>query len=139
LRNDNTIILIGNATRDAELWHTHNGKAVFSIRLATNQQINGEEETQFHSIACWDRLAEIANSAVVTPLSSLDMPDALSEREVEVLSLVAAGLSNRDIGQRLFISEKTVKTHLSNIMGKLGVVNRTQAVDHGRHLGLVRQ
>ena len=82
-------------------------------------------------------LAEIGNSAVATPLSPLDMPDALSEREVEVLRLVAAGLSNRDIGQQLFISEKTVKTHLSNIMGKLGVVNRTQAVDQGRQLGLI--
>jgi LuxR family transcriptional regulator, maltose regulon positive regulatory protein len=82
-------------------------------------------------------LAEIGNSAVVAPLTPFDMPDALSEREVEVLRLVAAGLSNRDIGQQLFISEKTVKTHLSNIMGKLSVVNRTQAVDQGRQLGLI--
>jgi len=82
-------------------------------------------------------LAEVANSTVVTPLSHLDMPDALSAREVEVLRLVAAGLSNRDIGQQLFISEKTVKSHLSNIMGKLGVVNRTQAVDQSRQLGLI--
>jgi ATP/maltotriose-dependent transcriptional regulator MalT len=82
-------------------------------------------------------LAEIGNSAVVAPLTPFDMPDALSEREVEVLRLVAAGLSNRDIGQQLFISEKTVKTHLSNIMGKLSVVNRTQAVDQARHLELL--
>jgi ATP/maltotriose-dependent transcriptional regulator MalT len=67
----------------------------------------------------------------------LESPDALSEREVEVLRLVAEGLANRDIGKRLFISEKTVKTHLSNIMGKLGAANRTQAVDQGRHLGLL--
>ena len=53
-----------------------------------------------------------------------------------MLRLVAAGLPNREIGQRLFISEKTVKTHLSNIMGKLGAANRTQAVDQARHLGL---
>jgi hypothetical protein len=44
--------IIGNATRDAELRHTQTGKAVSSLRLATNRQIKGEEETQFHSIVC---------------------------------------------------------------------------------------
>lgn len=58
MRGVNKVILIGNATRDAELHHTQTGKAVSSIRLATNRQIKGEEETQFHSIVCWDRLAE---------------------------------------------------------------------------------
>jgi single-strand DNA-binding protein len=55
----NKVILIGNATRDAELHHTQTGKAVSNIRLATNRTIKGEEETQFHSIVCLDRLAEI--------------------------------------------------------------------------------
>jgi single-strand DNA-binding protein len=50
--------LIGNATRDAELRHTSSGKPISSIRVATNRSIKGEEETQFHSIVCWDRLAE---------------------------------------------------------------------------------
>jgi single-strand DNA-binding protein len=58
MRGVNKVILIGNATRDAELRHTQNGKAVSSIRLATNRTIKGEEETQFHTVACWDRLAE---------------------------------------------------------------------------------
>jgi LuxR family maltose regulon positive regulatory protein len=66
-----------------------------------------------------------------------DSLDALSEREVEVLRLVAAGLTNREIGQRLFITEKTVKKHLSNILGKLQTTNRTQAVDQARRLGLI--
>src|SRR5215213_9318078 len=82
-------------------------------------------------------MAEITRAAVATPLGPSDMPDALSEREIEVLRLVAEGLPNRAIGQHLFISEKTVKTHLSNIMGKLGVGNRTQAVDQGRYLGVL--
>src|SRR5205814_662398 len=59
MRGVNKVILIGNATRAAEFRHTQNGKPVTSIRLATNRQIKGEEETQFHSIVCWDRLAEI--------------------------------------------------------------------------------
>jgi single-strand DNA-binding protein len=59
MRGINKVILIGSATRDSELRHTQNGKLVSSIRLATNRTIKGEEETQFHSIVCWDRLAEI--------------------------------------------------------------------------------
>lgn len=58
MRGVNKVILVGNATRDAELRRTQSGKAVSSIRLATNRTINGEEETQFHAVVCWDRLAE---------------------------------------------------------------------------------
>jgi single-strand DNA-binding protein len=58
MRGVNKVILIGNATRDAELRQTSTGKPVSNIRLATNRQIKGEEETQFHSVVCWDRLAE---------------------------------------------------------------------------------
>jgi LuxR family maltose regulon positive regulatory protein len=63
--------------------------------------------------------------------------EELSEREIEVLRLVATGLPNREISQRLFISEKTAKKHLSNILGKLQASNRTQAVDAARNLGLI--
>jgi single-strand DNA-binding protein len=59
MRSVNLVILLGNATRDAELHHTQTGKPVSSIRLATNRTINGTEETQFHTIVCWDKLAEI--------------------------------------------------------------------------------
>src|SRR5919109_4984965 len=58
MRGVNKVILLGHATRDAELRHTQTGKAVSSIRLATNRQIKGEEATQFHIVVCWDRLAE---------------------------------------------------------------------------------
>jgi DNA-binding NarL/FixJ family response regulator len=54
-------------------------------------------------------------------------PHGLSGREVEVLRLVAEGLNNREIGGRLFVEEKTVKTHLHNIFDKIGVRDRTQA------------
>jgi DNA-binding CsgD family transcriptional regulator/tetratricopeptide (TPR) repeat protein len=60
----------------------------------------------------------------------------LTGREAEVLALVAEGLTNRQIGKRLFISEKTASVHLSNLMAKLGVTNRTQAVYVGRERGL---
>lgn len=58
MRGVNKVILIGNATRDAELRQTQSGKSVSNIRLATNRVVRGEETTQFHTIVCWDRLAE---------------------------------------------------------------------------------
>ena len=56
-----------------------------------------------------------------------DLIEPLTEREIEVLRLVATGLSNRDIGSVLFIAESTVKTHVEHIIGKLGVSDRVQA------------
>jgi NarL family two-component system response regulator LiaR len=64
--------------------------------------------------------------------------DSLSQREHEVLALIAEGLSNQHIGQRLEISEKTVKTHVSNILAKLGVADRTQAAVMAWKSGLKR-
>ncbi|MFE1169606.1 AAA family ATPase [Nocardiopsis sp. NPDC058789] len=64
-------------------------------------------------------------------------PAGLTPREVEVLVEVARGSSNREVGEALFISGKTVSVHLSNAMGKLGVRNRTAAVARARELGLV--
>lgn len=66
-------------------------------------------------------------------------PDrSLSGRELEVLGLVAEGLSNQEVGQRLFLSQATVKTHLVHVFGKLGVDSRTAAVARARGLGLIR-
>lgn len=64
MRGVNKVILLGNATRDAELRHTQNGKAVSNIRLATNRLVNGQETTQFHTIVCWDSLAETTSTYV---------------------------------------------------------------------------
>ena len=64
MRGVNKIILIGNATRNAELRHTSTGKAVSNIRLATNRVVNGQETTQFHTVVCWDKLAEITSQYV---------------------------------------------------------------------------
>lgn len=63
--------------------------------------------------------------------------DNLSEREMEVLALVAKGRSNKEIGRELFISEGTVKAHISHIMTKLGVERRTELVRHALTSGLV--
>lgn len=63
--------------------------------------------------------------------------DELTERELEVLRLVASGLSNKEIAYTLTIGEKTVKTHVSNILSKLNVASRTQAALHAVKIGLV--
>ena len=60
----------------------------------------------------------------------------LTTREVDVLRLVAEGLTNREIGRRLYISEKTASVHMSNLIAKLGVANRTQAVHVARERGI---
>jgi DNA-binding CsgD family transcriptional regulator len=61
----------------------------------------------------------------------------ITPRELEILSLIAQGLSNREIAGRLFVSENTVKTHCSRAFDKLGARRRTQAVQLGKQLGLI--
>jgi NarL family two-component system response regulator LiaR len=61
----------------------------------------------------------------------------ITPRELEILGLIAGGLSNREIAARLFVSENTVKTHSSRVFDKLGAKRRTQAVQLGKEFGLI--
>ncbi|HUE44353.1 MAG TPA: response regulator transcription factor [Candidatus Sulfotelmatobacter sp.] len=61
----------------------------------------------------------------------------ITARELEILTLVARGLSNREIATQLFVSENTVKTHCSRAFDKLGAARRTQAVQRGKEFGLL--
>jgi two-component system, NarL family, response regulator LiaR len=61
----------------------------------------------------------------------------LTRRELEILELIAQGLSNREIAEKLFVSESTVKTHSSRVFEKLGARRRTQAVQLGKEFGLL--
>jgi ATP/maltotriose-dependent transcriptional regulator MalT len=61
----------------------------------------------------------------------------ITARELEILNLVARGLSNREIAAQLFVTESTVKTHCARAFDKLGAVRRTQAVQRGKELGLL--
>jgi LuxR family maltose regulon positive regulatory protein len=64
--------------------------------------------------------------------------EPLSERELEVLDLIAAGYSNAEIAQNLYIAIGTVKRHLNNMYGKLGVSSRTQAIARARDIDLIQ-
>lgn len=61
----------------------------------------------------------------------------VTRRELEILALIANGMSNREIAEKLFVSENTVKTHSSRLFDKLGAKRRTQAVQMGKELGLI--
>jgi LuxR family transcriptional regulator, maltose regulon positive regulatory protein len=69
--------------------------------------------------------------------SGIHADEFLSQREREVLRLVAGGLSNQEIANSLFISLPTVKTHVGNIFNKLDVTSRTQAIARAKSLGLI--
>lgn len=79
----------------------------------------------------------LAEFARMTSYSSQSLAEPLSERELEILRLVATGASNKEIAGRLYIAEGTAKNHLTNILGKLGVRDRTQAAIKARELGLI--
>ena len=72
-----------------------------------------------------------------TEFSSLDPPDPLTERETEILRLMAGGYSNKEIANSLGVAEGTVKNHVSNILSKMGVRDRTRAVLKAFELGQI--
>lgn len=69
--------------------------------------------------------------------ASFDIPDPLTARETEILRLMAGGHSNKEIANSLFVAEGTVKNHVSNILSKIGVRDRTRAVLKALELGLI--
>lgn len=83
------------------------------------------------------QLAPEAAARLLNEVRAPTAPDDLTERETDVLRLLAQGKSNKEIAQQLSIGEKTVKTHVSNILGKLGVLSRTQAALYALRKGLV--
>ena len=66
-----------------------------------------------------------------------DAPEPLSDRELEVLALIASGASNQQIAEHLVVSMSTVKSHINRTYRKLGVNSRTQAIARSRQLGIV--
>jgi len=83
------------------------------------------------------QLSPAAAARLVREVRAPESPEVLTEREIDVLKLIARGMSNKEIALDLSIGEKTVKTHVSNILGKLGVLSRTQAALQAVRMGLV--
>jgi predicted ATPase/DNA-binding CsgD family transcriptional regulator len=81
--------------------------------------------------------AALLPPAVATATRPQQLPDPLSERELEVLQLIAGGATNPEIAAALTVALSTVKTHVNNIYGKLGVSHRVQAINRARELNLV--
>jgi DNA-binding NarL/FixJ family response regulator len=77
-----------------------------------------------------------AAARLVREVRAPDNPQSLTEREVDVLRLLAGGKANKEIAVALTIGEQTVKTHVSNILMKLGVQSRTQAALYAAQIGL---
>lgn len=85
------------------------------------------------------RSVHCSNKFPSAPVEAAHPGDVLSDRELDVLALLVEGLSDREIGDRLFLAESTVKKHVSNIRDKLGAANRTQAVSIALQKGLIQR
>jgi LuxR family maltose regulon positive regulatory protein len=99
---------------------------------------HGVASDYVHRLLATFRAAETEQTGPSTvPAANVELIEPLSERELEVLQLIAEGLTNPEIASRLFVSLNTVKAHARNIYGKLGVHNRTQAGTRARTLGVL--
>jgi LuxR family maltose regulon positive regulatory protein len=88
-------------------------------------------------LAAFPSAEPVQAASLKTQVPQSDLIEPLSERELEVLQLIAKGLTNQEVATRLYLSLHTVKVHARNIYGKLGVKNRTQAVAKGKALGIL--
>jgi len=82
-------------------------------------------------------IAKLLKRATIAPAGEHKASDLLSERESEILKLVTSGMSNKEIAENLFLSQRTIKAHLTNIFNKLNVASRSEAIVKGLQWGLV--
>ena len=107
-------------------------KLVEAIRAAARGESFLQPSVAAKVVAEFARLSDQA-----VPRRSSSLVEPLSERELEILCIVASGASNKEVAARLFIAEGTVKNHVTNILGKLGVRDRLQAALKAKELGLI--
>ena len=105
-----------------------------AIRLAARGESFLQPSVAAKVVAEFARLT--SKTAMPSQPHTEPLIEPLSDREREILSLISAGASNREIANTLFLAEGTVKNHVTNILGKLGVRDRTQAALKAREMGL---
>jgi DNA-binding NarL/FixJ family response regulator len=112
-------------------------KDVGSAQLAESIRRTARGESILDPSVAAKLVAEFSRVSSLVPVTQpAALAEPLSERELGVLRLVMAGLSNREIAARLFISPGTAKSHVHNLCSKLGARNRTEAANRARELGL---
>lgn len=111
-------------------------KDVSSSRLAEAIRAAARGESFLEPSVAAKVVAEFSRLSRALPARHADLAEPLTERELEVLRLLARGRSNREIAEHLVLAEGTVKNHVTHILGKLGVPDRTRAALKARDLGL---
>ena len=113
-------------------------KDVPSARLVQAIRATARGESILEPSVAAKVIAEFTRVSSLVPSAQMEqLAEPLSERELEILALIARGGSNKEIADQLFIAEGTVKNHVTHILGKLGVRDRTQAALKARELGLL--
>jgi len=141
------------ALRDILLYALFGGVLIAVLKVTEYRFLVVEHSVEIYSgliaalfagIGIWLGLSLTRKKSLPPPSTDPFTPDqtrlnelAITPRELEILGLIAAGLSNREIADRLFVSENTVKTHSSRLFDKLGARRRTQAVQLGKEARLI--
>jgi DNA-binding NarL/FixJ family response regulator len=132
------VVLTTYADDDSIMTALSAGAAGYLTKDAARDDIRRALEAAVAGQAVLDPVAQAAllKAAQQAPARPTVLPDGLTDREAEVLTLIAAGLSNTEIAERLFVAETTVKTHVNRIFAKTHSRDRTQAAAYAHRLGL---
>ena len=133
------IVLTTYDTKEDILKSIEAGAKAFLLKDAPRQQVCEAIRAVYRGESLLQPTVASKVVSLVAELSQRQQPpDTLSERELQVLKLMAKGMSNKNIALELFIGERTVKAHITNIFQKLGVSDRTEAVTQALQKGIIK-
>ncbi len=132
-----TIVLVDDPHADVALAALRAGAAAVLARQSDAQELLAALAAVSTGLVVLDAAVRDTLAPAATMLRGTAPSEPLTERERQILALLAGGLSNRRIAERLALSENTVKAHVASILAKLGATTRTEAVMLGVRLGLV--